>query len=184
MEGLLLFSPLLTLLQEPYLNKWCNYWELRGGEGLMPKQNLLISNCTASSGFLCTSSLRASLPPSSIFIQMELEKEMDGDLLLGGCLPPPSVWNPMGPNPAFWAVSHRHPLTRAPALCLPLTASCAPKGCRQLLPGTLLPSPSPQTLHCDYRNDPRQGTIRNCGDKSKQTAYKKNKNKQATSPGS
>lgn len=27
-------------------------------------------------------------------------EEDDGDLLVGGRLPPPSVWNSMGPNPA------------------------------------------------------------------------------------
>lgn len=172
-----------TLLQEPHLNKWCHYWELRGGEGLMPKQCLLISNCTASSGFLCAPSLRAKSSFRWSWRRRWMETSWwEADSLLPLCGTPWALsllfWQCLANIPSHGLLPCAPPHPPHQILC-PKRLQAAPTR----HPAPLLPSPSPQTPHCDYRNDPQQGTIRNCGDKSKQTAYKKNKNKQATSPG-
>lgn len=71
--GLLLSSSSCAFCPEkPYLNKWCNYWELRGGEGWMPKQSLLISNFPRSSRVFCAPS-----PPLSRLLFLP-EKSFEG----------------------------------------------------------------------------------------------------------
>lgn len=122
-RGLLPFSSSSALCSmELYSNKWCNYRELRGGEGLMPKQSLLISNFTASSGFLCMPS-----PPLSRFLflpgkSLEGWGRMDGDQFGWSC--------PGGGSPAAGSLSRGWG-----PVCLPLTGvPQPPQGCRQLLP--------------------------------------------------